>query len=166
MVIQSVPLGQLYGGKICASLDRQHPRDLFDIKYLLENEGLSREVIIGFIFALLSSDRPIHEILQPNLLDQRNIMENQFEGMSTDIFTYEDFEQTRIDLISSVKSNLTLKDKNFLLRFITLDPDWTIHDFSKFPAISWKLHNLESLKDSNPYKFHQQLVLLKEHFGL
>ncbi|TKB05558.1 nucleotidyl transferase AbiEii/AbiGii toxin family protein [Desulforhopalus sp. IMCC35007] len=24
----------LYGGKICAALDRQHPRDLFDIKYL------------------------------------------------------------------------------------------------------------------------------------
>ncbi len=35
-----VPFGQLYGGKICAALDRQHPRDVFDVKYLLENEGI------------------------------------------------------------------------------------------------------------------------------
>ena len=31
-VINVVPIGQLYGGKICAALDRQHPRDLFDVK--------------------------------------------------------------------------------------------------------------------------------------
>lgn len=37
--IQGVPLGQLYGGKICAALDRQHPRDLFDVHYMLEHEG-------------------------------------------------------------------------------------------------------------------------------
>ncbi len=39
--IQGVPLGQLYGGKICAALDRQHPRDLFDVHYMLENEGIT-----------------------------------------------------------------------------------------------------------------------------
>jgi len=30
----------LYAGKICAALDRQHPRDLFDVHLLLKNEGL------------------------------------------------------------------------------------------------------------------------------
>lgn len=30
--INIVPKGQLYGGKICAALDRQHPRDIFDVK--------------------------------------------------------------------------------------------------------------------------------------
>src|SRR5690606_3951050 len=34
-VIDVVTLGQLYGGKICAAMHRQHPRDLFDIKYLM-----------------------------------------------------------------------------------------------------------------------------------
>ncbi len=29
----------LYGGKACAALDRQHPRDLFDIDMLFKNEG-------------------------------------------------------------------------------------------------------------------------------
>ncbi|HED06714.1 MAG TPA: nucleotidyl transferase AbiEii/AbiGii toxin family protein [Ignavibacteria bacterium] len=32
--IQVVPDAQLFGGKIVAALDRQHPRDLFDIKKL------------------------------------------------------------------------------------------------------------------------------------
>lgn len=27
-VIDVVPIGQLYGGKVCAALDRQHPRDI------------------------------------------------------------------------------------------------------------------------------------------
>jgi len=36
-----VALADLYAGKMCAALDRQHPRDLFDVKWLLENEGLT-----------------------------------------------------------------------------------------------------------------------------
>ena len=31
--------GQLYGGKVCAAMDRQHPRDIFDVKQLLQEEG-------------------------------------------------------------------------------------------------------------------------------
>ncbi len=49
VAIQVVPFGQLYGGKVCAALDRQHPRDLFDTKYLLESEGLSRDVLVSFL---------------------------------------------------------------------------------------------------------------------
>src|SRR5680860_1801974 len=99
--IDVVPMGQLYGGKICAALDRQHPRDLFDVKYLLEYEGFADEIKKGFLFGLLSSKRPIHEMLAPNLLDQRSAMANQFEGMSDEPFTYEDFESTRNLLIQT-----------------------------------------------------------------
>lgn len=42
--INVVSLAELYGGKICAALDRQHPRDLFDVKLLLENEGLTDDI--------------------------------------------------------------------------------------------------------------------------
>ena len=41
VAIPMVPFGQVYGGKICGALDRQHPRDIFDVKYLLENEGIT-----------------------------------------------------------------------------------------------------------------------------
>ena len=90
-----VSTGQLYGGKICAALDRQHPRDLFDIKYLLLNDGFTEEIKKGFLYHLLSSSSPIHELLLPHLFDQRKTFENQFDGMSLDPFTYADFENTR-----------------------------------------------------------------------
>jgi predicted nucleotidyltransferase component of viral defense system len=42
--INSLSLADLYGGKICAALDRQHPRDLFDIYMLYENQGLTNSI--------------------------------------------------------------------------------------------------------------------------
>ncbi len=93
MAIKVVPIGQLYVGKICAALDRQHPRDFFDIKYLLQNEGFSDDVRRGFIFCLLASDRPINELIAPNFQDQRKAMVNQFNGMSENEFTYEEFDK-------------------------------------------------------------------------
>jgi len=159
--ISVVSLGQLYGGKICAALDRQHPRDLFDVKYLLQNEGFTRDVKKGFILCLLSSNRPLNEMLQPNLINQRETMANQFDGMSSELFSYEDFEKSRIKLIDVIHKNLTNKDKKFLLSFNNVDPDWSIYDFERFPAVQWKLQNLNKLKVKNPEKFNQLNVLLE-----
>lgn len=160
--IQVVPIKQLYGGKICAALDRQHPRDLFDAKYLLENEGFSEKLKKGFLLCLLSSDRPIHELINPNLLDQRLTLENHFDGMSTEPFSYREYESVRIQLIETVRKNLTDEDKLFLLSVKNLDPNWGIYDFRHFPAVLWKLHNLQKLKENNPNKLRQQYELLKE----
>src|SRR6056297_2271121 len=43
-VVPIVSFEDLFGGKIVAALDRQHPRDLFDVKHLLENEGISKKL--------------------------------------------------------------------------------------------------------------------------
>ena len=43
----------LYAGKICAALDRQHPRDLFDIKSLFDHEGMDRKLLITFLLYLI-----------------------------------------------------------------------------------------------------------------
>jgi predicted nucleotidyltransferase component of viral defense system len=161
-----VPLGQLYGGKICAALDRQHPRDLFDVKYLLDNEGFSDEIRRGLLYCLLGSDRPIHEIITPNFQDQRSAMVNQFSGMSDEEFTYEEYETVRERLVSVVQESLTDRDKDFLLSFKRAEPDWTIYDFEKFPSIQWKLKNLNTLKKSNPAKHQQQLDLLRRKLGV
>ena len=161
--IQIVPFGQLYGGKICAALDRQHPRDLFDVKYLLENEGLSRDVMIGFLLALISNDRPIHEVLNPNFLDQKKTMDNQFFGMTSQNFDYDAFEETRFKLVQLTNNNLLEEDKEFLLSIKNLNPNWDIHDFEKFPAVQWKLKNLEKLQKSNAKKHKRQFDLLQKH---
>ena len=157
-----VPIGQLYGGKICAALDRQHPRDLFDVKYLLENEGFSDEVWKGFLLSLLCSNRPIHEIIFPNFQDQRQTLENQFTGMSEEKFSYDDFEQTRKKLVQEIKIRLTEQDKIFLLGIKSVTPDWSVYNFGHFPAVQWKLQNLKKLKNTNPKKHEEQYQALKK----
>jgi predicted nucleotidyltransferase component of viral defense system len=150
-----VSMAQLYGGKLCAALDRQHPRDLFDVKLLLENEGFTEEIKTGLIFGLISSNRPTHELLKPRLQDQRAAFENQFEGMTRIAFSYEDYEATRLELIGEIHACLTDADKDFLLSVNRVEPDWGIYDFQDFPSIKWKLANLATFKDKRP-EDHQQ----------
>ncbi|OYW18738.1 MAG: nucleotidyltransferase [Sphingobacteriales bacterium 12-47-4] len=158
--IPVVSRGQLFGGKIIAALDRQHPRDLFDVKYLLEEEGITEEIKEGFILFLLCSDRPINEIIAPNFLDQRSAFSNQFKGMTDEEFSYEEYENVREKLVKAIRLSLTDKDKEFLLSVKNLTPDWSIYDFQRFPAINWKLQNLQKLKDQTPdkhMKFYENL---------
>ncbi len=160
--IPIVPVGQLFGGKIIAALDRQHPRDLFDIKYLLEKEGFTQEIKAGFLLCLLCSDRPINEVITPNFQDQRAAFTNQFSGMTDEPFSYEEFENIREKLIATIHGNLTDRDKEFLLSVKNAMPDWSIYDFQRFPAINWKLHNLQKLKDKNPDKHREQYEILRK----
>lgn len=156
-----VPLSQLYGGKICAALDRQHPRDLFDVKLLLDNEGFTDEIKRGLLFGLVSSNRPTFELLDPHLLDQRTAFENQFEGMSAIEFSYDDYEATRLQLIETVKTSLSESDRAFLLRLNGLEPDWSIYDFQEFPSVKWKLLNLGKFRQDKPAIYQQQIDALK-----
>lgn len=156
-----VPLAQLYGGKLCAALDRQHPRDLFDVKLLFENEGFTDEIKQGFILGLVSSNRPTHEMLDPHLLDQRTAFENQFEGMSAIEFSYDDYEATRLQLIETARTSLNDDDKAFLLSLNRLAPDWSIYDYQSFPSVKWKLLNLEKFKKDRPDVYEQQLTELE-----
>ena len=157
-----VPMAQLYGGKICAALDRQHPRDLFDVKLLLDNEGFTDEVKRGLLFGLVSSNRPTHEMLNPHLLDQRVAFENQFEGMSAVSFSYDEYEATRLQLIEAIKIGFNENDKEFLLSVNRLAPNWTIYDYQAFPSVKWKLLNLEKFKDQQPDAYQQQLEKLEK----
>ena len=151
-----VSIGQLYGGKIVAALDRQHPRDLFDVKYLQDKEGFTPEIKEGFLLCLLCSDRPINEVIHPNFQNQRSALENQFSGMTDEAFSYDEYENTRENLAKIIHNNLTDKDKNFLLSLKNATPDWGIYDFHRFPSINWKLQNLQRLKEINPSKHKEQ----------
>ena len=162
---QIVPLTLLYGGKIAAALSRQHPRDLFDIKYM--DLPLS-EVREGLLFCLLGSDRPIHESLSPALIDQHEALANQFIGMTDVAFSYEEFEATRIKLIQDVNALLTDADKRFLISFEQGNPIWENYKFAYFkdyPSIQWKLVNLAKLKKQNPAKLESEVEKLKNCFN-
>lgn len=45
----------LYGGKLHAALDRRHPRDLFDVRLLYQNEGLTDDLFRVFMVYVASS---------------------------------------------------------------------------------------------------------------
>ena len=154
----------MYGGKIAAALSRQHPRDLFDVKYMDIPLSECRE---GLIFCLLGSDRPIHESFAPSLIDQREAMDNQFAGMTDIPFTYEEFEETRAKLINDVKSLMTEADKKFLISFELGQPEWNGYEFEYFkdyPSVQWKLLNLKKLATQNPQKLRDEVEYLKGAF--
>lgn len=159
--IQVVPQGQLFGGKLVAALDRQHPRDLFDIKNMLEDPGYTDDIHQGFLFCLLSSKRPFHEIFQPRFIDQRAVLESQFSGMTDEAFTYTMFEAERLKILDQVARRLTPREKTLLLSFAAGDPCWPKDDLSIFPGIKWKLINIRKLKKTNNAKFLEQFKQLE-----
>lgn len=167
--IHVVSMAELYGGKVCAALDRQHPRDLFDVRLLLDSEGFTDDIKVGFIVALISHMRPINEVISPMFIDQRQAFETQFSGMANIPFSYEDYERTRIQLVGEINSKLTNKDRLFLMSFKEGIPDWEkllVPNAKELPAIHWKLQNIVRLKNENPKK-HREMVkaLEKTLFG-
>lgn len=163
--IHVVSMAELFGGKICAALDRQHPRDLFDVRLLLDNEGFTDDIKDGFLVALISHMRPIIEVISPLFIDQRQAFETQFSGMANIPFSYEDYERTRLQLVDQIQSKLTSSDRQFLMSFKEGNPDWeklSVKNARELPAVHWKLQNIESLKHDNPSK-HKAMVSVLEN---
>ncbi len=152
-VINVVSHGELFGGKICAALDRQHPRDVFDIAQLFAHEGITDDVRLGFIGSLLSHPRPIHEVIRPNFQDRRTEFDTQFAGMTIAPFNYDDFEVARERLVQEIHARLTADERAFLLSFKSGEPDWDlvpIKVLQTMPAVQWKLSHIRQLKQNAP----------------
>ena len=152
----------LYGGKICAAVDRQHPRDLFDIKMLLDSGGMSREIFEGFLVYLISSGRPISELLEPNFKDISEEFNNQFDGMTSAPVHISELEGARVDLVNSFSKFMTDQDKQFLLSVKRGRPEWDLFPISgieQLPSVRWKLMNIERMADA---KHKRSLAKLEE----
>lgn len=155
-----VPIPQLYGGKVAAALSRQHPRDLFDVKYM---DFSLAEVKEGILYSLLGSDRPISESIAPNRIDQSEVMETQFMGMTDIPFTYSDYEATRNKLIDGMQSLFSGPEQDFLISFESGSPQWsllTYPSYEIYPSVSWKLRNIRKLKDNDPDGLQRQVAKL------
>ncbi len=143
-------IADTYGGKICAALDRQHPRDLYDVKYLLENEGITTDVKDAFIFYLISHNRPINELLNPNYKDITREYQEEFVDMAKNEVTLSELLINREKLIKNLRSSLTAKDKEFLISFISNAPNWDLVRDKKvqdYPSVRWKLHNQSQMRE-------------------
>ena len=161
-----VSLPDLYGGKLCAALDRQHPRDLFDVHGLLEAEGLTDEIRRAFVVFLASHDRPMGELLTPNLKDLGQVYADQFSGMTNDPVSLAVLEETRTRLIARINAELTGPEREFLLSLKRRDPQWDLLGLpgvERLPGPQWKLYNLRKMK---PAKHAEAVARLKEKLGL
>ena len=166
--VNVVSNAELFGGKICAALDRQHPRDLFDVQHMLAREGLTDEIRMGFIAFLLSGNRPIHEMIRPNLRDRRQAFTSQFAGMSLTPFNYADYEETRERLVQEINEGWTDNDRSFLLSFKRGKPAWSLYPYAGLPlmpAVQWKLLNIQKLIKQIPAKHAEQLKALEERLS-
>lgn len=146
--LQRLSFPDLYGGKICAALDRQHPRDLFDVKLLMENEGLTDDVRKAFIVYLISHSRPIVELLDPQFKDIDHIFNNEFQGMTQDPVTLHDLVDVREKLVRQIHHDLTDHERHFILSIKEQQPEWDllgIADVNRLPAVQWKLQNLHRM---------------------
>ncbi len=162
VTMKVVALPDLYGGKICAVLDRQHPRDLYDIKFLLDSEGITEQIWKGFLVHLISHERPIHESLQPILKDIRGVYMTDFQDMVDDYVPYEQLIQVRDDLIGLIKQKLTKDDKEFLISFKQGQPKWSllgIDGVERLPAVRWKMFNIQNMDKMKRELFVQKLRL-------
>ena len=167
MRVKTLSVADLYGGKLCAALDRYHPRDLFDIKLLLENQGLTEAVRQAFIVYLASGSRPMHELLEPRVTmasqqEFENTFQNEFSGMTTIPTAHEELKNIRTRLPKLILNSFTENEKMFLMQLKSGNPDWSllpIDDIENLPGIQWKLQNINKIPEE---KKKEQLNKLKQ----
>lgn len=160
VIVQCLSFADVYGGKICACLDRQHPRDWYDVWVLLQNEGLTEEIKKAFLLYLLSSRRPMAEILDPFPVDQRILYTNELEGMSSSIPSYTELSQIRIKTTKLILEMLSENEKEFLLTFKKGNPSWEksgISNAKDFPAVKWKLFNIQKMSEEKRQASYNKL---------
>lgn len=152
-----------YAGKLVAALDRQHPRDLFDVMQLFDHEGITPAIRRAFILYLASHDRPLHEVLAPKRRDVTLDYEGAFKGMTAEPVPLDQLLTARERLVTDLHRDLDETERRFLLSFVNLTPEWALLDVphaADLPALRWKISNLERLRKTNSAKFAQQAKAL------
>jgi predicted nucleotidyltransferase component of viral defense system len=161
-----VSFADLYAGKIVAALDRQHPRDLFDVRDLLSHEGIDATLRKAFIVYLLSHHRPMAEVLAPARLDISAEYKRGFEGMVDTPVTLDELLQAREALIGEIVGKMPDQHRRFLISVKRGEPGWAVLDLpgaKDLPAVRWKLDNLAKLSAD---KRAQLLSGLSEALGM
>lgn len=148
--ISVVSFADLYAGKIVAAFDRQHPRDLFDVRDLMAKEGIDDDLRRAFIVYLLSHDRPMSEVLAPTRKDIAGEFERGFQGMTSDPVSLEDLLDAREALIAAIVGEMPDAHRRFLISFERGEPDWPLLGVpaaANLPAVRWREQNLAKLDE-------------------
>jgi hypothetical protein len=146
--IQRLDSPDLYAGKLCAALDRQHPRDLFDVMHLQAAGAIPDSIRQAFVAYLAGHRRPIAELLQPNRKPIEDLFANHFTGMTEEPIELAELEAVRTQLFQWAASAITDNERRFLVSIKQGEPDWSLlplEGLDQWPAIQWKLHNIRQM---------------------
>lgn len=144
--VQVVDFADLYAGKLAAALSRQHPRDLFDVGLLLEDERADVTLWRTFLIYLTCSPKPAWEILAPRSpADFVPTFEAHFKGMTAEPIAVEALLDTRERLLAKVAQWLDGPSRAFLRSVEDEQPDFSLIGLAHahaLPGVRRKLHNL------------------------
>ncbi|MHB1544256.1 MAG: nucleotidyl transferase AbiEii/AbiGii toxin family protein [Gammaproteobacteria bacterium] len=161
-------LEDVYGGKLVAAMDRQHPRDLFDVLQLFAHEGITAGIRRAFVVYLASHSRPVHEVLFPPLRDIRQEFQHNFTGMTAEAVELDALLAARERMVRELQQDLSADERRFLLSLVTAEPEWPllgVPHLEQLPGLRWKLQNLEQLRKTNTQKFAEQSEVLSRLLG-
>jgi hypothetical protein len=161
IVVPTLHEAELYGSKLVAALDRQHPRDLFDVMHMFSVFGLPADIVDAFVAYLSGHNRPIHEVLFNHRHSMAGVYESDFVGMTIETVGLDVLEATQEHLHRELPAALTEQHRQFLISLVRTEPDWSLMPYkhlSELPAIRCKLIN-------NPALFERQEALLREGFA-
>ncbi|HCU05733.1 MAG TPA: hypothetical protein DIC51_05560 [Coxiellaceae bacterium] len=158
--VKTLSSSEIYAGKICAALNRQHPRDLFDIYVLLNEQGISDPIRQAFVVYLAGDARPFHEMLQPNFLDIESTYQRQFHHMTRNDIALDELLETRKRLVHKISEELMLNERKFLLSMKLGEPEWDLLPFKnleQLPSLQWKLINIRKMDKKKHAKMVDKL---------
>lgn len=151
----------LYAGKMCAALDRQHPRDLYDVYWLLRREGVDKRLKNAFLVYLMSHNRPMAELLAPQIQDIAPQYHAELAGMVSVPVELDQLRETLPELTRVIHTTMSDGDKRFLLALKRGDQNWrdfALPEVARLPAIQWKMLNLARMQ---PVKRRQAVEKLE-----
>lgn len=163
--MQLVSFADLYAGKFVAALDRQHPRDLFDVRELLSNEGIDERLRAAFVVYLISHHRPMARLLAPARRDMTEEYERGLAGMMEDPVALDALVQAREELIAAVVGHMPEAHRRFLLSFQRGEPEWPLLDVQHaetLPAVRWQMMKLNGLGEK---ELEERIAALERVMG-
>ena len=148
--MQVVSFADLYAGKLVAALDRQHPRDLFDLRGLLSNEGVDERLRTAFVVYVISHGRPIVELLAPAKRELAGEFARGLAGMAERPVVLDDLLRTREEIVAQAVGGMPEPHRQFLISFERGKADWSLleaPEARRLPAVRWRMANVARLDE-------------------
>ena len=165
--VQVLHFADLFAGKLAAALSRQHPRDLFDMGPVLEQEQLDVMLWRTFLIYLVCSPKPAAELLDPaEPRDFATIFADHFEGMTAAPTSAEALLAIRDRLLTRMRELLDDTSCEFLMAVERETPDFDLLGMPQaatLPAIRRKLENLSQRSGAKREADQRKLQDTLEH---